>query len=77
MIGAGLVAQCTPSQPACELPTGLPWYFGLAIAAVWLAVVVGAVVLGFHLVRSRRGERQPTCAAIEESTSSGTDLERW
>src|SRR5690349_1527585 len=77
MIGAGLVAQCTPSQPACELPTGLPWYFGLGLAAVWLAVVIGALLLGLRLLRARREERQPRRAAIEESTSSGPDLERW
>src|SRR5438128_9402244 len=44
MIGVGLVAQCTPADAACDLPTGLPWYFGLALAAVWLAVVVGALL---------------------------------
>jgi hypothetical protein len=55
---ASLVAQCTPAQASCELPTGLPWYFGLAIAAVWLAVVVGAVRVALHLLRSRREARR-------------------
>ena len=73
-----LVAQCTGSAP-CELPTGLPWYFGLVIAAVWLTVVVGAVAIGRRLVRARRerrraGDHHPR--AIER-TSSGTDVEPW
>ena len=47
-----LVAQCTGSAP-CELPTGLPWYFGLVLAAIWLAAVVGAVAVGRHLLQAR------------------------
>jgi hypothetical protein len=53
-----LVAQCT-GNGACELPTGLPWYFALALFAIWLAVVAGAVVLGWRLVRHRRSRRRP------------------
>ena len=56
-----LLAQCGPTGP-CELPTGLPWYFGLAVAVVWLAAVVGAVLLArrflLRRVRARR-ERRP------------------
>jgi hypothetical protein len=76
-VGLGsLVAQCTPSQATCDLPTGLPWYFGLAIAVVWLAVVVGAVRVGVHLVRSRREARRSR-TGTGERTSTGTDVERW
>lgn len=72
-----LVAQCTGSAP-CELPTGLPWYFGLAVGAVWLAVVVGVLVLGRHLLRAKfdRRRRSSDRRALERSTP-GSDVERW
>ena len=78
---ASLVAQCTGAEP-CELPTGLPWYFGLAVAAIWLAAVVGALLLGKRLlVRRIRDRRKRRCAATDERaierTASGRDLERW
>ena len=76
-----LVAQCT-GNAACELPTGLPWYFGLVIAAIWLAVVVGAVSIGRRLLQARRERRaasrhhHPHERAIDQR-SAGTDVERW
>ena len=75
-----LVAQCTGSGP-CELPTGLPWYFGLVVAALWLGAVVGSLLLGRRLLvrklrRRRRDARRDDARAIEQTTS-GTDLERW
>jgi hypothetical protein len=74
-----LVAQCAPGAP-CELPTGLPWYFGLAVALVWLAAVVGALLLGRRMlvrrIRARRERAAGDHRALEQ-TSSGHDLERW
>jgi hypothetical protein len=61
----------------CDLPTGLPWYFGLAIAVVWLAVVVGAVLLGVRLLRSRRDRADRGSDADRERTTPGTNVERW
>jgi len=72
------VAQCV-DPAACELPTGLPWYFGLPIALLWLGAVVGAVLLGRRwLARriERRRDRGGGRKAIEQ-TSSGTEVERW
>ena len=79
-----LVAQCTGAAP-CELPTGLPWYFGLAVAVVWLATVVGALLLGRRLlvrrIRARRSRRADRHGADDgralEATTPGRDLERW
>lgn len=73
-----LVAQCIDTGP-CELPTGLPWYFGLPIAAVWFGAVVGALLLGRRFLArriERRRSRDDGVRAIER-TSAGTDLERW
>ena len=71
-----LVAQCTGATSApCELPTGLPWYFGLVIAAIWVAVVVGAVAVGRRLLATRRERRRHERRAIERAR--GTDVERW
>ncbi|HUP84496.1 MAG TPA: hypothetical protein VM143_02405 [Acidimicrobiales bacterium] len=72
-----LVGQCTGTA-ACELPTGVPWYFGLVFAAVWVAVVVGAMALARRLWwqrrRTRRGDvEQPALGR----RSSRTDVERW
>jgi heme exporter protein D len=75
---AVLLAQCAPSGP-CELPTGLPWYFGLAVAVVWLAAVVGALLLArrFLLRRIRERRRARDHRPALEQTTSGHDLERW
>lgn len=72
------MAQCAPGA-ACELPTGLPWYFGLAVAVVWLGAVVGALVLGRRLLvrRMRDRRRRDDDRLALERTTSGTDLERW
>lgn len=74
------MAQCAPGGP-CELPTGLPWYFGLAVALVWLTVVVGVLLLARRfLVRrlhDRRARRDgPDQLALGPSTD-GRDLEPW
>lgn len=74
-----LVAQCTGSAP-CELPTGLPWYFGLVFAVIWLAVVVGAVAVGRRLLERRRERRRAGAhhadrRAIEPTSAPGTDVE--
>ena len=70
-----LVAQCTGSAP-CELPTGLPWYFGLVIAAIWLTFVVVAVAIARRLLQARRERRR-----IDErralGRSSRNDVEPW
>lgn len=73
-----LVAQCVDAGP-CELPTGLPWYFGLPIAVLWFAAVIGVLVLGRRfLLRRIDGRRPPGGERREiERTSGSTDLERW
>jgi hypothetical protein len=72
-----LVAQCVNAGP-CELPTGLPWYFGLPIALLWIGTVAGVVLLGRRMLRNRREtrRRRPTGPRAIEAPS-GTDLERW
>lgn len=73
-----LVAQCTGSAP-CELPTGLPWYFGIVLAVIWLAVIVGALAVGRHLLQARRdrrrGPHRDETRAI--GPASSTDVEPW
>lgn len=72
-----LVAQCVDAGP-CELPTGLPWYFGLPIALLWIGTVIGAVLLGRRVLRNRREarrQRRDGPRAIE--APSGTEVERW
>jgi hypothetical protein len=78
-----LLAQCAPGAP-CELPTGLPWYFGLAVALVWLATVVGVVLLARRVLlrrlrdrRDRRGRHDGDEQLALEATTSGGDLEPW
>lgn len=74
-----LLAQCSPGQ-ACELPKGLPWYFGLLIAGLWLAVLVGIAVLGRRVlgarIERRRDRRSSHQRALEETTP-GNEIERW
>lgn len=73
-----LVAQCVGSGP-CELPTGLPWYFGLPIALLWLGAVVGALLLGRRFLArrvERRRRHDDDRRAIAE-TSNSTELEHW
>ncbi|HVL93724.1 MAG TPA: hypothetical protein VM264_10315 [Acidimicrobiales bacterium] len=51
-----LLAQC--ADPAnCDIPRALPWYFALAMFAVWVAMVAGIVVLVYLLLRARAGRR--------------------
>jgi uncharacterized membrane protein YqiK len=71
-----LVAQCTSSSAACELPTGLPWYFGVAIAVVWLAFVVGAFAVARRLLQARR-ERRLVDERRAIGRTSRTDVEPW
>lgn len=73
-----LVAQCTGSAP-CELPTGLPWYFGLVLAVIWVAVIIGAVAVGRRLLEARRERRRAGDhhARAIEASARGTDVEPW
>lgn len=71
-----LVAQCTGGA-SCDLPTGLPWYFGLVIAVLWLALVVGAVAVARRLLQARRERRRTTDRRALGPASPGTDVERW
>ncbi|MGI8792539.1 MAG: hypothetical protein ACR2H3_05095 [Acidimicrobiales bacterium] len=68
---ASLVGQspCLPGQ-TCDLEHRLPWYFGVAIGAIWLAVTLGALILTARIIarlwRRRRGptsDRLPMPAA--------------
>jgi hypothetical protein len=70
-----LVAQCTGGA-SCQLPTGLPWYFGLVIAAVWVAIVIGAVAVARRLLLARR-ERRRDDARRALRSATRTDLEPW
>ncbi len=71
------MAQCTGGG-ACELPTGLPWYFGLAVGVIWLALVVGAIGIGRRLLARRfeRRRRESDQLALGRATST-TEIERW
>lgn len=73
-----LVAQCVDAS-RCELPTGLPWYFGLPIALLWLGAVVGAVLLGRRFLTQRIARRRSDTDARRaiERTSANIDVERW
>jgi hypothetical protein len=74
-----LLAQCTPSAP-CELAKGLPWYFGLVIAGLWLVAVTGAVVIGRRYLQQkirRRRRRSDSGRRRLEQTTPGHDLEPW
>lgn len=56
-MGAVLLAQC--ADPAtCDIPRSLPWYFSLALIALWVAMVTGSVVLGLALIRARVARRR-------------------
>ena len=68
---------CTPSTP-CELENGLPWYFGVAIAVLWLAVVAGILVLGRRYLAAKAARRRETSdrRALDRSTP-GQDVEPW
>ena len=69
-----LVAQCTGASGAsCDLPTGLPWYFGLAIALVWVLVVALAVAVGRRLLQTRRERR----LRADRRRAPGTEVEPW
>jgi hypothetical protein len=71
------VAQCTGSG-ACELPTGLPWYFGLVVGVFWLGAVVGALLLARRLlVRRIRRRRSLDGARALEQRTPGSDVELW
>jgi hypothetical protein len=73
-----LLAQCASSAP-CELPSGLPWYFGAVIGGLWLAAVVGVVVVGrrYLLQKAERRRSQRDDRASLERSTPGNDLERW
>ena len=73
-----LVAQCTGAEPS-ELPTGLPWYFGVAVAVVWFGAVVGVVLLGrrFLLRRLRRRRKDGRSGRDREHERDASAIERW
>ena len=71
-----LLAQCAGPLEECELPRTLPWYFGLAIAALWLGAVVGVVLLLKRRLVTRRGERRGGKRKAVPS-AKGTDLDVW
>ena len=74
---APLVAQCTGSAP-CELPTGLPWYFGLVVGLLWLGTVVGVLLLGRRfLARKIRRRRAEHDGPLAIEPASRTDVEPW
>ncbi|MGH9157576.1 MAG: hypothetical protein ACRD1K_17470 [Acidimicrobiales bacterium] len=59
MMAAVLLAQC--ADPAdCDIPSSLPWYFSLALFAVWAAMVAGICVLVFWMLRARAERRRAT-----------------
>ncbi|HVM09398.1 MAG TPA: hypothetical protein VM345_13105 [Acidimicrobiales bacterium] len=78
MLGIPLiVAQCTGALDDCDLPRTLPWYFGLAIAAAWLATVVGAVLLLRRRLLARRAERRDRNRHKAIEAHKGSDVEIW
>ncbi|MGH9164996.1 MAG: hypothetical protein ACRDZW_05715 [Acidimicrobiales bacterium] len=61
------LAQCAdPSN--CELPSTLPWYFSLAMLAVWAVMVAGVVVLSVALIRARSARRRSRRRPLSDST---------
>ena len=78
MVGiAGLLAQCNGTFEGCDLPRTLPWYFGLAFAAAWLAAVTGVVLLVRRRWLARRHERRDQEKRKRIEAARGTDVERW
>lgn len=76
-LGMPLVAQCTGAAP-CELPTGLPWYFGLPILVLWLGAVAGVLLLARRLLVRRMERRRLRSERLAiERVSKGAGLERW
>lgn len=71
-----LLAQCSGALEECELPRTLPWYFGLAIAALWVGAVAGVVLLLKRRLVSRRGERRGS-EQKAVPPAKGTDLDVW
>jgi len=72
MMAAVQLAQC--ADPAnCDLPSTLPWYFSLAMVAVWAAMVVGIVVVGVWLLRAR-ADRRPKARFRRPPPSETTDV---
>jgi hypothetical protein len=46
------------AQQGLDLPLTIPWYIGVAMVAVWLALVAGAVALTRRVLRERAARRQ-------------------
>ena len=57
----------SPDEPT-RLTLTLPWYFGVFIAVVWLAVMTGLFYLGRHLLRER-AERKRQARRLEQGSS--------
>jgi len=50
----------------------------LAVGAVWLAVVIGVLVLGRHLLRAKfERRRHSSDRRALERVNPGTEVERW
>ncbi|MEO7443659.1 MAG: hypothetical protein ABIW46_09025 [Acidimicrobiales bacterium] len=71
MMAAMLLAQC--ADPAnCEIPSSLPWYFSVAMFALWAAMVGGIVVLVVWMLGARAEHRRAERARrrVTDSTDS-------
>lgn len=70
----------------------LPWYFGVAVFAVWAAAAVGICLLFRRRLRARAARREyeaqfrrrrkpftkkPSGVRDDRSIGTGTDIERW
>lgn len=67
-------------MPDCDIPRSLPWYFGIVIAAVWLATVAGILLLFRRWVAVRleeRRRRKHAHSGRREIDSTGRDVELW
>ena len=54
---AWVLADCV-DPGRCHVITSLPWYFGVAIAVVWLTAVLGIGALVWRRRARRRAERR-------------------
>jgi hypothetical protein len=59
------------------LPHSLPWYFGLTVLILWLAVMVTLVLLIRRRLKAKRGSRQAHRDTTQPALGPGHDVEVW
>jgi hypothetical protein len=59
------------------LPHSLPWYFGLSVFILWLAVMVTLGLLIRRRLRAKRDSRQAHRDSTQPALGPGHDVEVW